>query len=160
MKTEHLWMVRAGFKNALAAWVEQKGAIAIGWHMTGDLSRLKNYEEFYATYVRSYPNDKGIRARVMVGQLFKFASEILVGDYIVTYVTTSSKYLLGRVKSDYIYDPALFSAEYPHVRNVEWKSHFGRRELSSSASKSLGSILTVFNIDKHIGEVLNINNSR
>lgn len=156
MRTKHLWMVRAGFKNALDSWVEQKEAIAIGWHMTGDLSGLKNYEEFYALYMRSYPSDKGTRIGIMATQIFKFATQISIGDYIITYVKASSQYLFGQVRSEYIYDPNFFSGDYPHVRHVEWKSRFTRQELKSSTSTSLGSILTVFNADKHLSEILNI----
>jgi len=154
MVTKHFWMIRAGFKNALGLSVEQKEAVAIGWFETGDLSNLNSYEEFLERYRSTYPNDENSRTKIMVRQIYTFAREVAIDDYVLTYVRSSSKYLFGQVQSKYIFDSTMFSEQYPHVRTVRWEKNVYKQSLSSPALRSMGSILTVFQLDKHLEEIL------
>lgn len=149
-----LWMIRAGFKNALAEKVYKQNAIAIGWKELGDLAKLKTREEVREEYNKLYPNDTPGRANVMVSQIYRFVWEVKVEDIVITFLSSKDKYLLGTIKSDYVYDSNVFSDDYPHVRHIEWFREIDKSDLSAKAKTSLGSILTVFNVDKYLKEIL------
>jgi len=154
------WMVRAGFKNALANDVEKHNAVAIGWPELGDLSRFNTFDDLRTAYRMLYPNDNAQRISVMATQLYRFAQEINIDDYVITSAITSvaplKTFLVGEIEGEYQHDPTKFSAEYPHTRKVKWLGEVQRDKLTRGAQRSLGSILTVFNVDKHSEDILRL----
>src|SRR5690606_16881806 len=74
--------------------------------------------------------------------LEKFVRTIAQGDYAVAYDRNLRVYLVGKVMSGYLYEPAT-SAEWPNVRVVNWTHEIKRSDLSINARNSLGSLLTV-----------------
>lgn len=155
-KPTKLWMVRAGFKSALADAVVKKNAVALGWPEMGDLSKLEIFSEYRSKYIETHPSDKPIRVSVITGQIHKFVKEINVGDYVITSVVPLKRFLVGQVVDGYQYDPLLFAPDYPHIRKVKWLGTVERADLTVEAQRSLRSILMVFNVDKHMDEILQL----
>ncbi len=152
-KPEHAWMVRAGNDNVLAGQVEVKSSVAIGWVEMGDLTGLTTRSQFKQRYEATHAEDSQSRIPVNAGQIYRFARVMKTGDYILTYIQATRIMLIGTITSEYIYDKAVFSKEYPYVRRVKWIEKVSRDAFSESARNSMGSVLTVFNLDNHIEEI-------
>mgnify|MGYP000474585314 CR=1 FL=1 len=95
---KHAWMIRAGNENELADLVEERAAVAIGWPEMGDLSDLKDRQEFKMRYREVYTDQSGARMAVNAGQLYRFAREIREGDYVLTYIKASREVLIGLIE--------------------------------------------------------------
>ncbi len=155
-KPKHAWMVRAGNDNELAPYVEKVNAVAIGWGKMGDLSGLKTREQFKRKYQETYPDHSKWRVNVNAGQVYRFACDIREGDYALTYIKDSREVLIGLVNSPYIYRLDVFdeiSQDYPHIRQVTWLKRVSRDDFSAAARNSMGSALTLFNLDDHLAEI-------
>ncbi|GAB4543578.1 MAG: restriction endonuclease [Anaerolineae bacterium] len=152
-RPKHAWMVRAGDNNELADLVEDKDAVAIGWSEMGDLYELKTREQFKGRYQDTFPDHSAPRVAVNAGQVYRFAREIREGDYVLTYNKASRELLIGLVEGPYEYSSDIFSARYPHVRRVKWLKRVSRDNFSAPARNSLGSTLTVFQVDDHLAEI-------
>lgn len=150
---QHAWMVRAGNDNELASQVEAKNAVAIGWHEMGDVTGLATREAFKEAYRSAYPEHSDGRTNVGAGQIFRFACGISEGDYVLTYIKDSREILIGRVIGPYEFRPDLFSPDYPQVRHVQWLKRVSRDDFSTAARNSLGSTLTVFQVDDYLAEI-------
>jgi restriction system protein len=152
-KPKHAWMVRAGNNNELADLVEAKNAVAIGWPEMGDVSDLKTREQFKVRYRESYPDDSPGRVPVNAGQVYRFAREIGEGDYVLTYIKASRELLVGLADGPYEYRIDTFPEHYRHIRRVQWLKRVSRDNFSAPARNSLGSTLTVFQVDDHLAEI-------
>ncbi|MBA3869494.1 MAG: restriction endonuclease [Anaerolineae bacterium] len=156
LKPLHVWMVRSGNDNILANLVEDKGAVAVGWDEMGDLSQLQTREQFKRRYQEVFPEDSEGRVPVNAGQIYRFAKEIHLGDYVITYIKDSREIVIGIVESEYEFNPTLFGVEYPHVRHVKWIKRVSRDIFSPEARNTLGSTLTVFILDNILDEIYSI----
>jgi len=150
-KPKHAWMVRAGDENELAGQVEALKVVAIGWEL-GDLTGLKSREQFKERYKAVYPDHSVNRVAVNAGQVYRFAQEIKEGDYVLTYIKASREVIIGLISGPYVYNPNLF-ANYPDTRAVNWIKRVSRDDFPKSARNSMGSTLTVFNLDDHLDEI-------
>lgn len=150
---EQVWMVRAGDNNELATQVEQKNAVAIGWSDMKDLSNLKTREQFKERYRQVYPDDSLYRTAVNAGQVYRFVREIKSGNYVLTYDKAAREILIGLADGEYQFDLTLFGERYPHIRKVNWLRRVSRDSFSKSARNSLGSVLTVFQVDDYLPEI-------
>ena len=151
--TDHAWMVRAGDNNELAELVEEKRAVAIGWSQMRDSSGLSTLDQFKQRYRESYYAESEGRVNVNASQVYRFAREIGEGDYVLTYIKASRKLLIGIAQGGYQYATDLFPAPYTHVRAVQWLKRASRDDFSADARNSMGSSLTVFNLDAHLSEI-------
>lgn len=150
----HLWMVRAGGNNEIVELVETRNAVAIGWSQLGDLTTLRTRQQFKERYTDCFPEETSqSRINVNTGQVYRFAREVKTGDYILTYNQSSREILIGKVVGDYQYSAQTIHERYPHVRRVEWLKTISRDQFSKTARNSLGSSLTVFRVNDHIGEI-------
>jgi restriction system protein len=152
-KPKHAWMVRAGNDNELADLVEDKNAVAIGWSNMGDLSEIRNRTQFRKRYQERFSEDSQWRISLNTGQVYRFAREIDMGDYVLTYDKTSRELVIGLIEGPYEYAPSVFSERYPHVRRVRWLKRVSRDDFSAPARNSLGSQPTVFQLDDHLAEI-------
>ena len=151
-KPKHAWMIRAGNDNELADIVQEENCVAIGWSDMGDLSNLKTREAFKQRYREAYPEDSEGRLNVNAGQIYRFVREIQEGDYVLTYIKASREILIG-VAGPYQYREEAYLEHYPHVRPVEWCSVVSRDDFGVRARNSMGSTLTVFNLDDYLEQI-------
>lgn len=149
----HAWMVRAGTENILADQVDEANAVAIGWHKMGNVSNLKTREAFKQRYREAFPDDSPGQVPINAGQVYRFTCEIQKGDYVLTYLQATRMIMIGLAVDDYEYDPSVFGELYPHIRRVEWQRKVSRDDFSFPARNSMGSSLTVFNLDPHLREI-------
>jgi restriction system protein len=155
-KPKHAWMIRAGNDNELASLLEKANVVAVGWDAMGDLSGLKTREQFKESYIEAYPDHSLGRVNVNNGQIYRFVRDIKESDYALTYLKDSREILIGLVTGSYEYKPNLFddlSQEYPQIRPVQWLKRVSRDDFSAAARNSMGSTLTIFNLDDHLLEI-------
>jgi restriction system protein len=133
------WMIRAGEGGYLAEKFA-KGYVAIGWHDLGDLTKVQTADEIREKYLATWLEDKKAKgaANNDIAMIYKFRHEIKVGDWVVTYNREKREYLLGKITSDYLFNPELVDSDFPHVRKVKWEHHIGRDALQPASKNSFG----------------------
>jgi len=152
-KPQRAWMVRAGNNNELADLVEGKKAVAIGWDALPDLSEVGSVDDVKQLYRSGYPEDSPAKVGVNSGQVYRFAHEMQPGDYVLTYRKATREVFIGTGAGPYQFRQGLFPPHYPHVRAVQWIRRVSRDDFSPDARHSLGSLLTVFDMDAHLDEI-------
>lgn len=146
-----MYMVRAGRDNYLFDQFKEKGLVAIGWNIMGDISSVDNVEELKAMLGGHYQDYKPQAVNMFAGQINRFVQGIRTGDYVVTYSSEERIYLIGQTMSGYVYDT---SFEYHQTRKVKWLGSVMRDSLSVPTKNSLGSIAAVFEIKGYAREEL------
>lgn len=152
-RPQHAWMVRAGNDNELADIVREENVVAIGWAKLGDVSNLKTRDDVKRSYREVYPEDSSGRVSVNAGQVYRFAQEIQESDYVLTYIKSSREVLIGLVESPYEHVDDAYLDHYAHVRHVNWLKKVSRDDFGPRARNSMGSTLTVFNLDDYLDQI-------
>jgi restriction system protein len=147
------WMVRAGEENELGELVEEKGAIAVGSRKVGDLSTLQTRQQFRERYHKAYPDLSGAVIAIKSGELYRFATKITEGEYIVTPLEAAKEVLIGLVDGPYEYRTDLFGKDYPHVRRARWLKRVPWDSFGAPARDAMGSALTVSRMDDFGAEI-------
>jgi restriction system protein len=145
-----IWGIHAAGSQADSMFRET-GAIAVGWKTVGDLRSIPANREAYKGAVRSlFANKSNGYVINAASQLFRFANEMKQGDWVVYRSTFDRQIHVGRIDSDYRFDPKL-SVEYPNIREVKWQKTLPLTAVSQGALHELGSALTLFQL-KNYGE--------
>lgn len=142
------WMVRAGDQNELVPDWEEKNVVSIGWPELGDPTMFQSREMLLRKAEDVYSEAKPASCRAWASQLWRFSHNIKIGDRVLTYKKDKREYMVGTVTSVFRHSPEDVSEEYPNVLSVDWERRKVSRDLlSHKAKNSLGSTLTVFNVD-------------
>ena len=131
--------------------------IAIGWPELGDLSTIApDREAFRAKMEEEYPDKSKPSIATMNGQVYRFAVEVQIGDYIVYPSKVDRKINLGIVESDYYYEesPQDTMFDYVNRRKVKWIKHLPRTDFSQGALYEAGSAMSLFSIKNYADEYL------
>lgn len=132
----------------------EENYVAIGWAALGDLFKIEpTREAFKEAMIAAYPDKKAGAIPVDAGTTFKFACEIVAGDYVVYPSKADRRVNVGRFTSKSAYFPN-DPDSYPNRRTVEWLGHFPRNELSQSALNEIGSFVTLFKVRRNALEFL------
>jgi len=149
-----LWGIHAGRSGEADSLFLRKGVVAVRWQEMGNITAIGGDREALKEKIAAtYPDDKPGAIPVNAGQLFRFASEMAVGDLVVYPSRVDRSIHIGRIRSDHRYDPSL-SAEYPNVRDVEWIADYPRTRFSQGALYEIGSALTLFQVRNYADEFL------
>src|SRR5690606_37285929 len=119
MSNKRVWTVRAGVGGRYFDEFKARSAVAIGWVDMGDMSALKTRDDISKAGAKVYPTWKPMEVAAAAGMLYRFVSEIKVGDPVLTYDPSNRIYLVGAITSEYLYDPRIIG-DYPNVRRVQW----------------------------------------
>lgn len=149
-----LWGIHGGRLGKADTLFLKQNCIAIGWHEMGDLSSIAaDREELKAKLAETYPKSKPGAIPVHAGQLYKFITEVQMGDLVV-YPSKIDRHIhVGKVASAHRYDPSL-NPEYPNVRDVKWLGEYPRTRFSQGALYEIGSALTLFQVKNYADEFL------
>lgn len=117
-----IWRITAGGSiDRGPEWMD-KGLISIGW---GDVGDLREYlEERGEKDIKDLEEeienaDYGQKLGRVKGRLTTFHSELSQGDLVLAY-RKGIFYGIGKIKSDYKFDPEILDEGHPHIREVEW----------------------------------------
>ncbi len=146
MSGSQMWMVRSGRGGRYAAERVEKGRVSLGWGSGLEPGAFKSKEEIAATLRDYYPDFTPGQIDSAASQIWRFITEIKVGDSVVTYDPQTRLYHVGRIVSEAKNDPAA-DEEGQFYRSVEWTSSISRDDLGRDVRNSLGSVLTLFAID-------------
>lgn len=151
----HYWIIRAGEGGKYFDDFIKHDIVAIGWQVK-DLKSVNSKLSLQKIYRKVYPKDSKQTISINVGQLWTFAKEIEVGDVILTPNPLTRTIYLGKMKSEYKYNTKSLGdlyQSYRHRRKIVWEKEVSRDLFSQDMKNSIGSTLTVFNIDKYAPEI-------
>jgi restriction system protein len=133
----------------------EEGVIRIGWPDGGDMTNMPDDREAFKAHLRSHFAGKGEGwVANAAGQLLRFRHAMEVGEFIAYPQASDRTINLGRIRTDYRYDPA-GSKRYPHVREVEWLTvGIPRDAFTQGCLYELGSAMSVFTVKTHGAELL------
>lgn len=150
---KNVWMIRSGDEE-LAELVWERQALAIGWDLGGDLSKVSSRELMKERYIEAYPDHSQGTVNVNTGQIFRFINKISREDFLLTYLKNTREVLIGIATEDYEYNPDIFQdLPYNHIRHLKWLKKVSRDDFSPKAKNSMGSTLTVFKLSDYIPEI-------
>jgi len=152
---EHtLWGIHAGRLGEAHSLFLKKKVVAIGWHEMGDISSIgSDRDALKAKIAEIYPKLKPGAIPGSAGQLFRFISEMRVGDLVVYPSKIDRRIHIARIRSDHRYDTSA-SEYYPNIRDVEWLGEYPRTRFSQGALYETGSALTLFQVKNYADEFL------
>jgi restriction system protein len=149
-----IWGIHAGRTGDADTLFLKKSFIAIGWALMGDLSTLPpTRDAFKSELVRVYPQKKAGAIPNNAGQLFRFVHEMKKGDTVAYPSKRDRQIHLGRISSDYKYDPTI-EPRYPNLRAVQWARAVPRTQFTQGALYEIGSALSLFQIKNYAEEFL------
>jgi restriction system protein len=154
-----VWGVHAGKKAEAESIFTKDNVVAIGWHELGDLSSFINDREGIKKLLRKHlPHKTNHSINAIAGQIYRFLHEVTISDVVVFLPLGSPYAYIGKVASDYIYDPAS-SPDYPNQRKVSGYKQVLRQYLSDDAKKEIKASLSLFTISKTPEEFVALFNS-
>lgn len=140
-----MWKVNAGRRSALAGEFLGRGVVAIGWREAGNYVDARSREDVLKRVIAAYPDRTDQQNTVAAGQIWRFLSEIRIGDQVMTYDPAMRLYHIGEITGRPVYLPAEIES-LPVQRTVRWISTVSRDTLSNAAKGKLGAILTLFKV--------------
>ena len=152
-----LWVIRAGEKRQAHDLLVSHGRIVLAEPGLGDLSKIEpTRDAFLVEYRKIRPDESPTgSATIAKGKFFRFVYDMKCGDTVLYLSVKEQHVYVGTVIGEYIYDKS-FSLDYPHQRNVMWKSVFPKAELSESAIGELGAARSFYMYQRHVSEVLKV----
>lgn len=146
------WMVRAGVEGERERPSLEQGRVLAGWPGLGDLHGATNLQAIREELRRAYGPDENNRTiGSWAGQLWRFRSEMRVGDVVVMPLrqVSTGAVAIGRITGEYQFDP-----EAPegcqHFRSATWgRKDFPRDLLGPDLRASLGALTTVCELSRN-----------
>ena len=149
-----LWGIHAGRTGDANDLFLKHNVIALGWEKAGDISRLAADREAFKTHLKNiYPDEKEGYYPAAGGQLFRFAHEIKVGDYVAYPSKQDRMVHIGEIVGPFQYDPKT-QPGYPQRRPVKWLKTVPRTHFSQGALYEIGSALSFFQVRNFADEFL------
>lgn len=130
------------------------GFIGIGWEELGDLSAMgATRETLKLLLAEANPSAKPGAIPVWAGVIFRFVTEMQIGDYIVNPNKADRTLNFGVVESNFYIEPD--ADVHPNRRRVQWvRTGVPRDTVSKSALNEIGSAVTLFRVKNHAEEFL------
>lgn len=147
------WMVRAGRGGEqIDAFLDQ-GFVGFGYgaRELGGIPPVIAKDAMSAAFKAANPQWAAGKINGVVGQLFRFLSEIKEGDAVVSGDPSTRTYYVGLVAGPPRYDEG---QPYPFRRSVKWKQRVARDVLSVSALNTLGAIQSLFRLSAEVAKEL------
>jgi restriction system protein len=148
-------MIRAGRGGKYASeWLEEQ-QIAIYWDLGGIAIDGCDRDTIRQAYAKSYVGAEKHQAAAAVGQIYRFASEVIKGSTVVMYDPATRLYHIGKVMGSCRQRTSDKSTDAFYSRKVTWEKIAERDVLGPHAKHALGSIATLFSIaDDTLDELL------
>lgn len=144
------WGIHAGRYGEAEPLFEKENIVALGWDKMGDLSKLKDREEFKKKYKQSYPEAKAGAVPIHAGIIYRFIHEMKKEDIIIFPRKLERDIWIGRIIGDYGYSSKHI---YPHFRKVQWlREELPRTNFSQGALYEIGSAMAFFQVKNYADE--------
>lgn len=148
-----IWLTRAGSSGEYERKFLDEGKVYLTWDdLNENLQALSTREDLLACLERVYPNGKPARNRNLASQIWAFAKEMQIGDWVIMPSKIKSILHIGEIVGGYTYDPTQDSP-YFHHRKVNWfAKDIPRSSFDQDILYSLGAFLTVCRISRNNAE--------
>ncbi|MCY4621865.1 MAG: restriction endonuclease [bacterium] len=145
------WLIRAGRHGEHEDFNLDNGLAGLGWTDIPDLRGVANRDGLRKLIRDTNPDDKKRSVSAQANQLWRFKTEVHVGDLVVLPLKTTGQIALGTVTREYWYRNVEDSYNR-HVVSVEWKrTDLPRSDVEQDLLYSLGSLLTICSITRNDG---------
>ena len=135
------WIVRAEKDGRNEKSALEKNLITIGWSKIPDLSKIVSKDELKTIYDKKYGPESKMHIANVAGQIWSFATKIVIGDLVALPLKISSGIAIGEVTGDYQFKE--IESEIKHIHKVKWLKTFPRSAFDQDILNSLGAFLTV-----------------
>lgn len=146
-----VWVVRAGKDGIWEAFNQEHQVATISWSEIPDLTSITSREEIAARYKEAHPDAKPMTIANAAGQIFAFRTRIHKDDLIALPRSGKPDILFGTVTGPYAYRPD-FPIEIRHSLSVSWQKLMPRLTFDQDLLYSMGSVLTVFQVQRNEAE--------
>jgi restriction system protein len=143
-----LWTVRAGRYGEQEPTCLDEGLVTIGWNDLPDLKKFKTRDDLFDKYQKIYQDSSNVKTGINVGQVWRFANEIAIGDLVALPSKSQPTIHIGKVIGDYKYEKKYKDEEVIHWRPVKWLKSIPRVEFDQDLLYSFGSLLTVSKVSR------------
>jgi restriction system protein len=145
-----LWVVRAGKHGEQEETAIEEHLVCHGWNELPDYSACTTKEDLRALYVKAYPNETEKKVSSGLGQVWRFAREIQIGDLVALPLKTSSAFAFGQIVGEYQYKEV--APNVKHIRKVKWTKTVPRSVFPKDILFSMNSALTLFKVYRNDAE--------
>jgi restriction system protein len=145
-----LWVVRAGRHGEQQETALNAGVVCHAWDQLPNYSSYKTKEELRRFYEKKYPEESPKQVISGFSQVWRFAHDIQKGDLVALPLKTESAIMIGEVVGDYEYKQ--IAPNVCHIRRVKWRKKFSRSAFDQDILSSMGSSLTIFQIERNEAE--------
>jgi restriction system protein len=139
-----LWTVRAGKHGQQEQTCLDENLITIGWDELPDLKTFKIRDELFDSYQKIY-QQSNVKVGITVGQIWRFANEIAIGDIVALPSKFQPVIHIGKVTGEYKYEKI---KDVVHLRTVKWLQSVPRAAFDQDILYSFGSLLTVSQVSR------------
>ena len=143
-----LWTIRAGRYGEQEQTCLDENLVTIGWNDLPNLKGFKTRDDLTAEYQKIYHDESIQKAGIRVGQVWRFANEIAIGDIVALPSKTQPTIHIGRIAAEYRYEPKGKNEDVIHSRPVKWLKSIPRVEFDQDMLYSFGSLLTVSKVSR------------
>ena len=139
-----LWTVRAGRHGQQEQICLDEKLITIGWDDLPDLKTFKTRDDLFDAYQAIYQQGN-VKAGITVGQIWRFANEIAIGDLVALPSKFQPVIHIGKVTGEYKHEQ---KQDIIHWRKVNWLQSVPRASFDQDLLYSFGSLLTVSQVSR------------
>lgn len=139
-----LWTVRAGRHGQQEQICLDEKLITIGWDDLPDLKTFKTRDDLFDAYQEIYQQGN-VKAGITVGQIWRFANEIAIGDLVALPSKFQPVIHIGKVIGEYKHEQ---KQDIIHWRKVNWLQTIPRAAFDQDLLYSFGSLLTVSQVSR------------
>lgn len=149
------WGVRIGRGGKYVGEALEGKFVTIGWNELEDLTTLVNRpDKLREEYAILYPDESELSQSIACGQIVRFVKEIQINDIVLVPDSAKGRVLIGRITGPNVFKENWDDkCPYLNRRSVEWVKFVERDGLPEKLKNSIGSLLTVFNIDSRADQV-------
>lgn len=148
-----LWLVRAGKTGQYEQKFLDESRVYLCWYgLNEDLAEIANRGELQEVLADTYPDFKVGKIRQNSGQIWAFAKDMEVGDWIATPSKFAPTIHIGEITGGYEYHPE-GPDPFFHSRSVKWIAQdIPRTNFDQDILYSLGAFLTICKIRRNDAE--------
>ncbi len=141
-----IWTIRAGKYGEQEQICLDEGIVVIGWSDIPDLKSFETKDDLSTAYKSIYDETNNGKTGNAVGQLWRFANEITIGDLVALPSKSQPTIHIGKITGDYKHEKK--AENVVHWRPVKWLKSIPRADFDQDILYSFGSLLTVSQVSR------------
>jgi restriction system protein len=144
------WVVRAGKHGEQEKTAIEKHLVCHGWNELPNYSGCKTKDQLRELYVKAFPDESEKKVSSGLGQVWRFAKDIQIGDLVALPLKSASSFMFGKITGEYQCEEV--APNVKHIRQVKWIKAVPRSAFPKDILFSMNSALTIFKVYRHEAE--------